>query len=79
MAYLFMGLFVFSIVAGPMTFIYALIKGSWPAMLACFLIAFPVAFYFWGGQPPISYVGYLPLICLVLAVYYYRKPRIVQS
>ena len=69
MAYLFMGLFMFSIVAGPMTFIYAIIKGSWPAMLACFMITLPVALYILAWQPPISYVGYLPLICLVLAVY----------
>lgn len=69
-------LFWTSIFIAPITFIYAIIKRSWVAMLVCFIAILPASLYFWSGEPPVSYIGYIPIIFLILVILFYKKSKI---
>lgn len=65
--------FWISIFVSPITFIYAIVKSSWVAMLVCFITILPASLYFLSGEPPISYVGYIPIIFIILVIRFYKK------
>ncbi len=69
-------LFWISVFVAPITFLYAIFKRSWIAMLVCFIAILPACLYFLSGEPPISYVGYLPIILLILVIFFYKKSRV---
>lgn len=69
--------FGFTILLSFLSLFYAVIKRSWKAMLICFIASLPISIYLISGNPPISYIGLLPLLFLILTVFY-RKNSILS-
>ncbi|QUW22679.1 hypothetical protein JSQ81_03600 [Sporosarcina sp. Marseille-Q4063] len=75
MAVLYAVLFWISAIISPIIFLYGIFKRSWVAMVLCFFTVLPFSLYALSGEPFVSYIGYMPLILLLLAVLFYKKSR----
>lgn len=58
----------FSIVLTFLSLFYAVINRSWKAMLVCFISSLPISMYFINVNPPLSFIGFSPLLFLTLTV-----------
>lgn len=67
--------FGFTILLSFLSLFYAVIKQSWKAMLICFIASLPLCLYVLGGNPPISFIGLLPLFFLILTVYFRKRSK----
>jgi hypothetical protein len=67
--------FGFSVLLSFLSLFYAVIKLSWKAMLVCFIASLPISIYFLSGNPPISFIGLMPLLFLILTVYFRMRSQ----
>lgn len=69
-----LGLFYPLLIASVIIFIYALVKRSWIWMLLSAILLYPDAWFF-SGYPPFSWVKFVPLIQVILAIIFYQLNR----
>lgn len=65
----------FSIFITFLSLFYAVLKISWKAMLTSFIASLPVSLYLAGVNPPLSFVGLLPVFLLILTILFKIKFR----
>ena len=68
MAIIFPILFVISLLISVITLFYALIVRSWKSFLGLGIVSLPYSFYFYGGEPPIQFLGIFSIICFAIAL-----------
>lgn len=67
--------FGFSIILLFISLFYAVIKRSWKAMLISCIASLPISMYFLSGNPPISFIGFVPLLFFALTVIFRRASQ----
>lgn len=73
MAILYAIIFWITLILSPVIFIYGIIKRSWTAMLLCFITILPISFYFLGGESFVFYIGFTPIILLILSAVFLKN------
>ncbi|MHC8514465.1 hypothetical protein [Sporosarcina sp. ITBMC105] len=63
----------FSIILLFISLFYAVINRSWSAMFVCLIASLPISLYFASVRPPLSYLGFLPVLFLMLMIGYRVK------
>ncbi|PIC65299.1 hypothetical protein CSV79_01365 [Sporosarcina sp. P13] len=52
------------------TLIIGVVKRSWRFMLICMVSFIPIAYYFSGAVSALKYIGFTPIIPLLIALYF---------
>lgn len=79
MAILYGLLFWGSVFIAPITFIYAIVRHSWLGMLISGLAVLPFSLYALSGEPPAFYLGFLPIIHLILILILKKKHKMTKQ
>lgn len=75
-----MGLLI-SIITGVstmMAFLFlflAVVKLAWQAMLVSFIASLPISLYLIDVNPPLSFLGFTPLLLLIFTILLYRRSK----
>lgn len=75
-----MGLIISIIVGGSIivSFLFlflAVVRLSWEAMLVCFIASLPISIYFLGVNPPLFFLGFTPILLLILTIILRRRSQ----
>jgi len=61
-------IFALSLLLSVIILIYTLVVRSWKSFLSLGIVTLPISLYFFSGEPPIQFVGFLSVICFVVAL-----------
>ncbi|MFJ8260650.1 hypothetical protein ACIQ4I_01665 [Rummeliibacillus sp. NPDC094406] len=61
------------------TLIFGIFKRSWLFMLISTITFIPIAYYFWGAENAWKYVGFTPIILLILTIYFWFSGRKTEA
>ena len=75
MAILFPVLFGFSFMISVISLFQAIIIRSWKSFLGLGIVSLPYSIYFYGGEPPIQYLGLFSIICFAIALLILLKKK----
>jgi len=61
-------LFGLSLLISVIALFYAIIVRSWKSFLGLGIVSLPYSLYFYGGEPPIQFLGLFSIICFAIAL-----------
>lgn len=64
-----LSLWYLSFITSIVTFGIALFKLSWPFMLVSSVPFIPIGYYFWGANNAFKYIGFIPILLLLLTIF----------
>ncbi|SKA98822.1 hypothetical protein SAMN04244570_2190 [Sporosarcina newyorkensis] len=68
-----------SILLSPIALLVLIFKRTWTTVIACLIIMLPVSLYCLAGNPPISYIGFAPIVLLISAPIFIKKKKLTSS
>ena len=64
-----------SFVISVVTFLYGIITTSWKSMIVSFITFLPIAYYFNGANNAYRMVAFIPILTLIVALYFWRNKK----
>lgn len=68
-------LFGLSLLISVITLFYALIVRSWKSFLGLGIVSLPYSLYFYGGEPPMQFLGLFSIICFAFALLIFLRKK----
>lgn len=68
-------LFGLSLLISVITLFYALIVRSWKSFLGLDIVSLPYSLYFYGGEPPMQFLGLFSIICFAFALLIFLRKK----